>query len=629
MMLDKLTQDLTKRLTRRQLRMMTHDGFGVDFIRGIAYIKDAKGKVTIGPVTSLFPFSRVSPARFRGSNGYLQTANENNVFNSNDLTGLGWGTSGTTIAPNVVLAPDGTLTADAVIENTANSAHFASQSATVIAGQTYTASMYVRSAGRRYMIFGTGKSAAPFNRAWSLIDFQLGTVTNFDINSPTSVTNRRLDDMGDGWFRVSHTVLMDYTSTDLFIELRLGNTGGSYVGDGVSGIYAWGLQLQAGEVLGPVLATGAIQKYDQPRLAHHDVNGNRIGYLAEYQSTNQVLWSQAMYNAAWTKSNATAAVTASVLSPDKSPTTNIIAEDATAGVEHYIQIAAATASNVQQTASIWVKANSRTRLRLRLAAATGSTIADFNLAVPSSTVYATSGNGTCTRAWIESWLNGWYRISITGVPDSTSALAPALRLSLLDAAGTLVYNGDGVSNLYAWGAQVEIVEQATSYMMTAAATTTRVADIMVRAFQAGEYNLTEGTLVTVGRLSASTSSANAQFYVNIGDDAGLERIGCLRPPTVTGIACRAVDGGVFQATLDVSAANETRFKSAISWSATGATNYEHSLNGAVPLTSVGTLPTPTNFAIGCSAPAGGNGPASVIESVDYYPVRKATQVLSI
>lgn len=629
MQIDRLTHDLTKRLTRRQLRMMTHDGFGIDFLRGVAYIKDATGKVTIGPVTSLFPFSRVSPATFRSSNGYLQTANENNVFNCNDLTGLGWGTSAATIVPNVVLAPDGTLTADKVQEDTATSPHFASQSATVIAGQTYTASMYVRSAGKRYMIFGTGKGGAPFNRAWSLIDFELGTVSVFDINSPTSVTNRRLENVGDGWFRISHTVLMDYTSTDLFIELRLGNTGGSYAGDGVSGIYAWGLQLQAGEVLGPLLTTTSLQKYDQPRLAHHDVNGNRIGYLAEYQSTNQVLWSQAMYNAAWTKSNATAVVTASVLSPDRSPTTNIIAEDATAAVEHYIQIAAATASNVLQTASIWVKANSRTKLRLRLAAATGSTIADFDLAVPSSTPFATSGNGTCTRAWIEQWLNGWYRISITGVPDSTSALAPALRVSLLDATGTLVYNGDGTSNLYAWGAQVEVFEQATSYMMTAAATTTRVADIMLRVFQAGEYNFTEGTLVTVGRLSASMSTVSAQFYVNIGDDGGLERIGCLRPPTVNGIACRAVDGGVFQATLDVTAVNEARFKSAMSWSATGATNYEHSVNGAVPLTSVGTLPTPTNFAIGCSAPLGGNGPVSVIESVDYYPVRKATQALSI
>ncbi|NJL25855.1 MAG: hypothetical protein HC902_12255 [Calothrix sp. SM1_5_4] len=60
------------------------------------------------------------------------------------------------------------------------------------------------------------------------------------------MTNKKVTYVGNGWYRVSFTAIIDATSTDGYIEARIYNGGSSYTGDGVSGFYMWGAQIEQG-----------------------------------------------------------------------------------------------------------------------------------------------------------------------------------------------------------------------------------------------------------------------------------------------------------------------------------------------------------------------------------------------
>ena len=109
------------------------------------------------------------------------------------------------------------------------------------------------------------------------------------------------------------------------------------------------------------------------------------------------------------------------------------------------------------TASIYVKANGRNFLVLQIAGGTSLTLC-FSLVDGSIT--GTPGVGYKA----ESVGNGWWRLSITttGITNfqfylsSTASINPT-------------YQGDGVSGVYAWGAQVVRANWAGPYVKTEAA----------------------------------------------------------------------------------------------------------------------------------------------------------------
>ena len=146
-----------------------------------------------------------------------------------------WGKSNTTITPNTsaTTAPDGTLTADKLIENTTNSNHFVVQNVGTISG-SYTISCFLKSAERYkgyIQLFGSGGNAAAF------FDLNLGT-TGGAGNTITAYPN--------GWYRITSTFTFTSATAAVYIVLNDNSGTASYTGDGVSGIYVWGAQVEVG-----------------------------------------------------------------------------------------------------------------------------------------------------------------------------------------------------------------------------------------------------------------------------------------------------------------------------------------------------------------------------------------------
>ncbi len=157
---------------------------------------------------------------------------------SEQFDNAAWTKGGATITANTVVAPDGTLTGDKLIEDTSTGDHRTFQTAaSITTGVAYTFSTYVKPAGRT-LVKLTSATGAVMEATY---DISAGTVTN-TVSGTAAIVSA-----GNGWYRLSLSVTASVTdSTNMQIRLVDTGTNTTYTGNGFSGIYIWGAQLEAG-----------------------------------------------------------------------------------------------------------------------------------------------------------------------------------------------------------------------------------------------------------------------------------------------------------------------------------------------------------------------------------------------
>ena len=177
---------------------------------------------------------------------------------SESLDDASWTKSQVLLTPNVIIAPDGTLTADKVVENVTSNVHFVLKSVSKAASQiTYTASFHAKQNGRDYVrAYLYSGSAA--NRIDITVNLLTGAITYVTSNGTWTLGTCSVTTLENGWYRIAITGLSDTAVTaQLLIATSSGPAAGDsiYLGDGVSGIFVWGAQIEESATVGPYVRT--------------------------------------------------------------------------------------------------------------------------------------------------------------------------------------------------------------------------------------------------------------------------------------------------------------------------------------------------------------------------------------
>lgn len=185
----------------------------------------------------------------------------NLALRSQEFDNASWTKNNGTISANAVTAPDGATTADKFVEAATNTNHYVVQNITYVNGTTYTFSVFLKAAGRDYAginideaDFGSG-AIVKFNLATGTIDAAI-----VGYGSGYSAVSATITSVGNSWYRCTITVTAGADTAGDIIVAPLSGSGGTstYVGDGSSGIYIWGAQVEAGSFASsPITTTSA------------------------------------------------------------------------------------------------------------------------------------------------------------------------------------------------------------------------------------------------------------------------------------------------------------------------------------------------------------------------------------
>jgi len=187
-----------------------------------------------------------------------------------------------------------------------------------------------------------------------------------------------------------------------------------------------------------------------------------------YAPNNLVLRSEEFDNAYWTKSDTTVTANATT-SPDGTSTADAVFETVTNSVHTVQRTTLTITAGTSTTLSMYVKANGRDNVDLRIQGSAGQAIGRFVLIGNGTFTTINSGVGVVTAASITPLSNGWYRISVTGVATAADTSVGAF-LYLRDGTNT-TYAGDPTKGVFIWGAQFEQVTYQTlpsTYVQTVA-----------------------------------------------------------------------------------------------------------------------------------------------------------------
>jgi hypothetical protein len=151
-------------------------------------------------------------------------------------------------------APDGSETADELVEDaTASETHYIFQSYTrTSAAEFWTGSVYIKeNTQQRIQIRVDDGTSANYGSAF--FDANTGTITGAAAAAGTStLAYASIHDASGGWYRCRISVRLPATTTATLIVLLCNGAANTvtYNGDGTSGIFVWGGQLQKGGQLG-------------------------------------------------------------------------------------------------------------------------------------------------------------------------------------------------------------------------------------------------------------------------------------------------------------------------------------------------------------------------------------------
>ena len=460
---------------------------------------------TIGDLT----VTRATTGTRVNSDGLIEVVPYNLFQQSETFDNAYWTKTGSyTLTPNATIAPDGTLTADLFTKTGAiNTVVSIIRGSLYTTTGVYTLSFYCKQNVGNNVLFRMDASGNSCN---CLFNFTTKTLTNIGAN----VISSSYEELPNGWFRLILVGNVINTNWNADIANLFSNPSNDSV-------FVWGAQLVNG--IQPKDYFPTTNRFNIPRLDYS--NGSCPSILVELQRTN-LLAQSADFTNGWTQEGSS--ITGNTQTgPDGLLSADSIFELGTNDVHRTYRPSITVTANAIYTASFFVKKNNIRYVRLILTQNGSTTIwagAQFDLDTQTFTSQVGTGGGVFSVASITPFVNGWYRISVSGSIPGTSMI-PMLALSngsaLLntDTRGCPIYLGNTSNSLFIWGAQLEAGSNATSYIPTTTGSVTRNADVITNTNASTLIGQTEGSMYV---------EFNNTPYVTSG--GGYRWLLCIRDP---------------------------------------------------------------------------------------------------
>jgi hypothetical protein len=433
-------------------------------------------------------FSRASGATEIGSDGLIRYAPENLLLRSQEFN-LTWAANNSmTVTADAVIAPDGTLTADAINFDSNTTSRIIQFAGSAV---VHTFSVWLRADTNKTVVIATQASGS----------LQVETICN--------VTTT--------WQRFS-VVATNWSSGTASFNVRIANNAA-----GTSGtVYAWGAQLERHTSARTYIPTTSAAAYG-PRFDHDPVTLACKGLLIEESRTNLLQYSEIFNEAAssnnWDSATANAVTSNQTTSPDGAATADLLTTSTTS-FDCFVRRTINWVGSTQYSYSIFLKRGPSNYRYVGLYIGAGITGAlqypyfDFDnpttVQIPSGTMV-----GTINSTRVDAYPNGWYRVSVT----FTTAATPVTiygGVYVSTSNGTLSSTPTAGLDCYIWGIQLELGSFPTSYIPTAAASVVRSADVcsITGSNFTGIYNGLEGTIISDGSIASIAGNNRGMWAIN-------------------------------------------------------------------------------------------------------------------
>ncbi len=166
----------------------------------------------------------------------LEPQRTNLVTYSEDFSNAYWNKTGASVVSDAAISPDGSLNADKLVEDTSTGTKFLRASGfSQLATDNVSLSIYAKAAENKSVIL-----YEDYSDAGVVFNLETEVITAYR-GSPVSSS---MEALPNGWYRLNLTVFPNYTISQYKV-ITVNQAGDfSYTGDGTSGIYIFGAQLE-------------------------------------------------------------------------------------------------------------------------------------------------------------------------------------------------------------------------------------------------------------------------------------------------------------------------------------------------------------------------------------------------
>ena len=536
-------------------------------------------------------FTRASTGTYYDSAGVLRVAGMNLWLQSADASNAAWLKTGIpkTIVANATVSPDGTTTAASVAYPLVSGA-----GALSVLAQSFTAtvapygfSVYLKGAvgGERIYIMATA-DAVNYYRTQCILTTAW---QRFVVTTPALT--------GASWFFQIGTDLRDASQTATPAQT----------------VYVWGAQVEQNTFASPYAPTTTVAN-SGPRFDYDPATLQLKGLLLEDTSTNVALQSADLSNVAWTKGNLT--VAAPVVTGN-----NIAAPDGTTTASRVVYPAVPPGANVSSVTQAVTVTATVYSFSMWLKGSVGGEVI-YLYTTPDSTTYYRQQCILTTQ---------WQRFTLTaGTLTATSWFFGVGNDGRGGGPSTLA------QTIYAWGAQVEALPYASSYIPTTTVAVTRARDALsypiasVTGFSATQGSLAHEYYVEgcVPNFTAPIQLVGASVNNDFISVDQLTTAGATgSTPVVSGVLIKAaaVTQGSANFTGGIATPGGVVHRGAAAWALSGTVICAHDGAGQSTITGTNTsLPVIANLTIAGQMNAQGNVVSQWARRTRYWP-RQLTQ----